>query len=67
MNNKNEQELQLMFRKGYGQTNTFMSIMLMTKITLDMWMRGAFHNRSGVNVSSENLWTNSYVQIYKVL
>ena len=51
-----------MFTKEYGQTNTFMSIILSTKITLDMWMGGPFHNRSGVIISWENVWTNSYVQ-----
>ena len=30
----------------------------MTKI-MDMWMCGPFHNRSGVTVSWENVWTNS--------
>ena len=40
-----------MLTKEYGQTNTFMRIMLMTKITQDMLMRGPFHNRSGVLVS----------------
>ena len=44
-----------------------MSVMLMTKIALDMWMWGLFHNRSGVIVSWENVWTNSYAQMYKVL
>ena len=37
-----------MLTKEYGQTNAFMSIMLMTKVTLDMWMWGRFHNRSSV-------------------
>ena len=37
--------------KEYGQTNTFMNIMLMTKIMLDMCMWGPFHNRYGVMVS----------------
>ena len=31
--------------KKYGETNTFMSIMLMTKTTLDMWISGSFHSR----------------------
>ena len=37
--------------KEYGQTNTFMNIMLMTKIMLDMCMWGPFQNRYGVIVS----------------
>ena len=41
----------VMLTKEYEQTNAFMSIMLMTKITLDMWMWGPFHSRSGVIVS----------------
>ena len=40
-----------MVAKEYGQTNTFMSMIVMTKITLDMWMWGPFHNRSGIIVS----------------
>ena len=50
-----------MLRKEYGQTNTFISIMLMAKTILDMWMWGPFHNKSGVIVNWENVWTNSYV------
>ena len=34
--------------KEYGQVNTFMSIMLLTKITLDMWTLVPFHKKSGV-------------------
>ena len=34
------------------------TIMLMTKITLDRWMLGRFHNKLGVIVSQENKWTN---------
>ena len=30
-----------------------------------MW--GSFHNRSGVIVSWENVWTNNYVQMYEFL
>ena len=30
-----------------------------------MW--GPFHNRSGVIVSWENVWTNSYVQIHSLV
>ena len=37
--------------KKYGELNTFMSIMLMAKIMLDMGMWGTFHNKSGVIVS----------------
>ena len=55
----------IMLSKEYGQTNTFMSIMLMTQITLDMWMWGPFHTKSGVNVCWENGWTN--VQMYIIL
>ena len=40
-----------MLTKEYGQTNTFMSIMLMTKIRLDMLMWDLFHHKSGVIVS----------------
>ena len=54
-----------MLSKEYGQTNTFMSIMLMAKITLDMWMWGPFHNTSGVVVNWENVWTNSYAKCTK--
>ena len=44
-----------------------MSIMLMTKVTLDMWIWEQFHNKSGVIVSSENMWTSSNVQMYNIL
>ena len=54
-----------MLSKEYGQTNTFMSIMLMAKITLDMWMWGPFHNTSGIVVNWENVWTNTYVKCTK--
>ena len=37
--------------KRIWQTNTFMNIMLMTKIMLDMCMWGPFQNRYGVIVS----------------
>ena len=47
-----------MLRKEYGQTNKFMSIMLMTKITLDLWMWGPFHNISGAIVNWENVLSN---------
>ena len=30
-------------------------------------MRDSFHNKSGVLVSSGNVWANSHVQMYKVL
>ena len=40
-----------MLTKKYKQTNTFISIILMTKITLDMWIRGPFYNSSSVIVS----------------
>ena len=40
-----------MLTKEYEQTNTFMRIMLKTKITQDMLMRDPFHNRPGVLVS----------------
>ena len=40
-----------MLAKEYGQTNTFMRIMLMTKITQDMLMPDSFHNISDVLVS----------------
>ena len=40
-----------MLTKEYGQTNALMSIMLTTKITLDMRMWGPFHNRSYIIVS----------------
>ena len=32
-----------------------------------VWMWGPFHNRSGVIVSWENVWVNSYMQMYKSL
>ena len=51
-----------MLRKEYGQTNKFMSIMLMTKITLDLWMWGPFHNISGAIVNWENVLSNSYMK-----
>ena len=38
----------VMFTKVYEELNTFMSIMLMTKLTADMWMWDPFHNISGV-------------------
>ena len=53
--------------KKYGELNTFMNIMLITKITLDMLMRGLSHNKSGVIVSRENVRTNIYLQMYKAL
>ena len=40
-----------MLTKEYGQANTFMRIMLMTKTTQDTLMRGPFHNRSGALLS----------------
>ena len=55
-----------MLTKECGQTNTFISIILMTKITLDMWMWGPFYNKPGVIVNWENVWKNKYVQMYKV-
>ena len=39
-----------------------MSFMLMPNITLDIWILGPFHNKSGVIASWENVWTNNYVQ-----
>ena len=51
--------------KKCGELNTFMSIMLMKKIKLDMRMWGPFHNKSSVIVSCENVWTNNWVQIKK--
>ena len=51
----------------YGQTNTFMSIMLMTNITLDMWMWGPLNNKCGFIVKCKNVWTNSYAGMYAVL
>ena len=54
-----------MLRKEYRQTNTFMSIILMTKITMDMLMWGPFHNRSDVIVNWEDVWTNGYVKCTK--
>ena len=36
--------------KKYGELNIFMRIMLMTKISLDMWIWWPFHNKSGVIV-----------------
>ena len=54
-----------MLSKEYGQTNTFMSIIRMTKVTLDMWMWGPFHNRSGVIASWGNVRTNRYVKCTK--
>ena len=39
----------------------------MTKITLDLWRWGPFHNKSGVIVSWENVRTNKDVQMYKIL
>ena len=56
-----------MLTKKNGQTKTFMSIMLMTKLTLNMWMWSPFYNRSGVIVSCENMWTNSSVQMYSLV
>ena len=51
----------------YGELNTFMRIMFMKTISLDMWMFGPFHNKSGLIVSWENVWRNNYVHMYKVL
>ena len=56
----------MFLKKEYGQTNTFMRIMLMAKITKDMLMRDSFHKRSGVLVSLENVWVNRYVQMYSL-
>ena len=52
--------------KEYGQTNTFVSIMPMTKIKLDNIECGVRSTIDIVIVSLENMWTNSYVQMYKV-
>ena len=57
----------MLLKKEYGQTNTFMRIMLMAKITKDMLMRDSFHKRSGVLVSLENVWVNRYVQMYSLV
>ena len=56
-----------MLRREYGQTNTLMSIMTATKITLNMWIWGTFQNKSAVIANWENVWMNSYVQMYKSL
>ena len=37
------------------------------KIKLNMWMWEPFHNKSGVIVSSENVWTNNNVQMHNIL
>ena len=50
-----------MLTKKYGQTNALMAIIVMTKTMLDMWLWDPFHNRSGVIVSWEIVWANSYV------
>ena len=43
----------------------FISIMLMTKITLNMWIWEPFHNKSILIVSSGNVWTQTVqMQIY---
>ena len=47
-----------MLTKKYGELNTFMS----TKTTLNMRMQRPFHNKSGVNLSSENVWMSNYMQ-----
>ena len=47
--------------------STLMSILLMTKITQNMEMWQPFHNKSDVIVTSENIWTNSNVQMYNIL
>ena len=47
--------------------STLISIMLMTKIPRNMGMWQPFHNKSDVIVSSENMWTNSNVQMYNIL
>ena len=45
----------------------FMSIILMTKITLNMWIWEPFHNKSILIVSSGNVWTQTVqMQIYLV-
>ena len=49
-------------RQKNGEWNAFMSIMFMTKIMLHMWMWGPFHNKSGVNVSWENVLTNKCIK-----
>ena len=47
--------------------STLMSIVLMTKVTRNMGMSQPFHNKSDVIASSENMWTNSNVQMYNIL
>ena len=54
-------------KKKWSIMPTFMSIMHMTKVTLDMWMWGPFYNKSGVTVSWESVRANNYVQMYKIL
>ena len=52
-----------MLTKKYGELNTLMSIMLMTKITLHMRMWGPSYNKSGFIASLEKAYTNNYAQI----
>ena len=52
--------------KKYGELNTFMHIVFMTKETLDMWTWEFFQNKYGVIVSWEKVW-NNYVQMHKAL
>ena len=52
-----------MLTKKYGQLNTLMSIMLMTKITLHMRMWGPSYNKSGFIASLEKACMNNYAQI----
>ena len=49
--------------KSVSALSRFMSIMLMTKITLNIWIWEPFHNKSSVIVSSGNVWTNDNVQM----
>ena len=47
--------------------STLMSIVLTTKVTQNTGMWQPFHIKSDVIVSSENMWTNSNVQMYNIL
>ena len=49
--------------KKYGELNTSVSIMLMTKITLHMRMWGPSYNKSGFIASLEKACTSNYAQI----
>ena len=55
-----------MLTKKYGELNTFMSIML-DRNNAECLNVETFHKEPGFTVSCENVLTNNYVQMGKVL